>query len=153
MVVMNKLFSLSILLVLSSCSMNNNMKNIDIIKSTYEGETSKENGENLKRYLAPNAIWREADGFPYAGTYFGYDDIAQNVFSKLESDWINYKFVPEDYVSEDDNVIAYGTYFGINKKTNKYFQARVAHLWKLKESKIISFEQFVDSRIVMDAME
>ncbi|MDR7212400.1 ketosteroid isomerase-like protein [Flavobacterium piscis] len=35
----------------------------------------------------------------------------------------------------------------------KSFTARVAHIWKLKDSKIISFEQFVDSQTVNDAMK
>lgn len=72
------------------------MTNLEIIKSTYEGKTSKENGENLRRYLATNVVWTEAAGFPYGGTYIGYDAIVQNVFNKLESEWISYRFTPEE---------------------------------------------------------
>jgi hypothetical protein len=32
------------------------------------------------------------------------------------------------------------------------FSARVKHIWKLKKNKIISFEQIVDSKTVVDAM-
>ncbi|HBF46615.1 MAG TPA: ketosteroid isomerase, partial [Shewanella frigidimarina] len=46
----------------------------------------------------------------------------------------------------------YGTYSGTNKATGRYFKARVAHLWTLKDGKVISFEQFVDSKTVCDAM-
>lgn len=129
------------------------MTNLDIIKSTYEGKTSEENGRNLQQYLAPDASWTEAAGFPYAGTYIGFEEIVRNVFSKLASEWIDYKFVPEDYMALGDQVVAYGTYHGTYKSTNKSFQARVAHLWKLKEGKIVSFEQFVDSKMVTDAMK
>lgn len=148
------LYSLTLLFVLSGCSLNKNtMTNLEIIKSTYEGKTSEENGENLAKYVAEDISWTEAKGFPYAGTYIGLENITKNVFSRLGSEWIDYKFTPEDYISSDDKVVAYGTYTGIYKKTSKSFEARVAHIWKLKNGKIISFEQFVDSQPVNNAIK
>lgn len=145
---------LATVLVLSGCEPNNNdMDNLSIIKSTYEGKTSEENGKNLERYLAEDATWTEAKGFPYSGTYIGFGEISKNVFYRLATEWIDYKFTPQGYIADGDQVAAYGTYTGINKKTNKSFQARVVHLWKLRAGKIVSFEQFVDSQPVNDAMK
>ncbi|REH00422.1 nuclear transport factor 2 family protein [Flavobacterium aquicola] len=127
------------------------MTNLDIIKSTYEGKTSEENGKNLAQYAAENISWTEAKGFPYGGTYIGLEEITKNVFSRLGSEWIDYKFTPEDYVTSDDKVVVYGTYTGTYKITGKSFTARVAHVWKLKDRKIVSFEQFVDSQTVNEA--
>ena len=127
------------------------MTNLEIIKSTYEGKTSEENGKNLAKYVAENISWTEAKGFPYAGTYIGIESVTKNVFSRLGSEWIDYKFTPEDYVANNDKVVAYGTYTGTFKLTGKGFTARVAHVWKLKDEKIISFEQFVDSKTVNEA--
>jgi ketosteroid isomerase-like protein len=129
-----------------------NMSNLDIIKSTYEGKTSEENGKNLQRYLATDASWTEAKGFPYAGTYIGFADIQKNVFYRLATEWLDYKFIVEDYVASGDKVVAYGTYSGTHKTSQKSFTARVAHLWQLKDEKIIRFEQFVDSYSVIVAM-
>ena len=124
------------------------MTNLDIIKSIYEGETAEENGRNLEKYVAENINWTEAKGFPYAGTYIGLENITKNVFNRLGSEWIDYKFTPEDYVVGDDKVVAYGTYSGTYKLTGIAFEARVAHVWKLRDGKIVSFEQFVDSQTV-----
>lgn len=141
-------------LLLTGCSLNQNkMTNLEIVKSTYEGKTSEENGKNLAKHVADNFSWTEAKGFPYAGTYIGLDEVTKNVFSRLGSEWIDYKFTPEDYVASDDKVVAYGTYSGTYKITGKPFSARVAHVWKLKDSKIVSFEQFVDSQTVNEAMK
>lgn len=141
------------LLVLSSCSFKQEaMTNLEIIKSTYEGKTSEENGKNLAKYIAENISWTEAKGFPYAGTYIGLESVTENVFQRLGSEWIDYKFSPEDYIANEDKVVAYGTYSGTHKKTKKYFEARVAHIWKLNNGKIISFEQFVDSKSVDEVM-
>lgn len=141
------------LLVLSSCSFKQEvMTNLDIIKSTYEGETSEENGKNLAKYVAEDISWTEAKGFPYAGTYIGLESVTENVFKRLGSEWIDYKFTPEDYIANEDKVVAYGTYSGTYKKTNKYFEARVVHIWKLNNGKIVNFEQFVDSKSVDEAI-
>lgn len=103
----------------------------------------------MAKYVAEDISWTEARGFPYAGTYIGLENVTKNVFSRLGSEWVGYKFTPEDYVASEDKVVAYGTY----KLTDKSFKARVAHVWKLKDGKIISFEQFVDSKPVVDAMQ
>ena len=154
MVKLSITLSLAMLVALSGCSLKkNNMTNLDIIKSTYEGKTSEENGKNLAAYVAKDISWTEAKGFPYAGTYIGLENVTRNVFYRLGSEWIDYKFTPEDYVASEGKVVAYGTYTGTYKVTGKPFTARVAHIWKLKEQKIISFEQFVDSQPVNDAMK
>ncbi|WP_221409023.1 nuclear transport factor 2 family protein [Reichenbachiella versicolor] len=155
MIIKNQKYILPMIaiMLLAGCTQNQTqMTNLEIIKSTYEGKNSEENGKNLQKHLSENVKWTEAAGFPYAGTYTGFEQIAENVFSRLGSEWIDYKFIPEDYVASDDKVVAYGTYTGIFKKTNKPFTARVAHVWKLEQSKIISFEQFVDSKVVVDSM-
>jgi ketosteroid isomerase-like protein len=128
------------------------MNNLDIVKSTYEGKTSQENGENLRRYITDDTVWTEAAGFPYAGTYQGFAEIEKNVFSRLGEEWDGYQFVVDGYVAADDKVFAYGTYRGVNKRSGKSFEARVAHLWQLQDGKVMSFEQFVDSKTVRDAM-
>jgi ketosteroid isomerase-like protein len=132
------------------------LTNLDIVKSIYEGKSSEENGKNLKCYITADALWTEAAGFPYAGTYQGFDEIEKNVFARLGSEWNDYKFVVEDYLAADNKVFAYGTYSGTYsgtyKASGKSFTARAAHLWILKDGKIKSFEQFVDSKTVRDAM-
>jgi ketosteroid isomerase-like protein len=154
MVKLSILFNLTVLIALSGCAINQKkMTNLEIVRSTYEGKTSEENGKNLAKYVADNISWTEAKGFPYGGTYIGLENITKNVFSRLGSEWIDYKFTPEDYVASDDKVVAYGTYTGTYKITGKPFEARVAHVWKLKDKRIISFEQFVDSQPVNNAIK
>ncbi len=128
------------------------MTNLEIIKSTYQGRNSQENEMHLQKHLSKNVIWIEAEGFPYAGTYIGYEQISKHVFARLKSEWDYYKFIPDNYLSDQNKIIAYGTYYGLYKKTNRSFEARVAHLWTLKNQKIIRLEQFVDSKIVYNAI-
>lgn len=129
------------------------MSNLEIIKSTYQGKTAQENSTNLIASLDENIVWIEASGFPLAGTYKGKKAIIENVFTPLATRWINYKIEVEQYIAQGNHVIALGSYSGIYKTTGHSFKARVAHHWQLENGKIIRFEQFVDSVPVVNAMQ
>lgn len=125
---------------------------LDIIRATYEGP-SEENGKNLLAALAPEATWTEAAGFPYAGTYTGADAIIANVFRRLATEWIGYSAKVHTYLADGDRVAAFGVYSGTYRATGKAMTATFAHLYRLKDGKIVSMEQYVDSAMVRDAMQ
>jgi ketosteroid isomerase-like protein len=129
------------------------MSNLEIIKSTFEGDSSEENGKNLRKHLSKSATWKEADGFPLAGVYIGFEEISEKVFKRLSTEWTDYRFVVDGYVDAENRVFAYDTYYGTYNETGRKFSARVAHLWMLENNKIVSFEQFVDSVPVVESME
>ncbi|ROL70406.1 DUF4440 domain-containing protein [Pseudomonas chlororaphis] len=125
--------------------------NLDIIRGTYEG-ASEENGKHLLAALASDATWTEAAGFPYAGTYTGPAEILAGVFQRLATEWKDYKATVHTYLADGERVAAFGVYSGIYLKTGKAMSATFAHLYQLKDGKIVSMEQFVDSAIVQGAM-
>lgn len=126
--------------------------NLEIIRATYEGP-SEENGKRLVEALAPDAVWTEAAGFPYGGTYVGPEAIVEHVFKRLGSEWIDYRANVHTYLAEGDRVAAFGMYSGTYRATGKSMRAAFAHLYRLKDGKIATMEQFVDSAIVRIAME
>ncbi|MBJ7537500.1 nuclear transport factor 2 family protein [Marinomonas transparens] len=125
---------------------------LEIIKATYEGP-SEENGKNLLEALAPNATWTEAEGFPYAGTYTGAEEIIANVFHRLGTEWTGYQANVHTYLADGDRVAAFGVYSGTYNATGKSMTATFAHLYKVTDGKIISMEQFVDSAMVQAALK
>ena len=48
---------------------------------------------------------------------------------------------------------AFGVYSGTYAKTGKSMSATFAHLYRLKDGKIQSMEQYVDSALVQQAMK
>lgn len=136
------------LITITSC-MNNSQgeKHLEIVQSLYADRN------NLEKNLADDAIWIEAEGFPYKGTYVGYDAVVENVFSKLRSEWDGFKFSPEGYVSEKGQVVVHGRYTGVYKKSQKPLDVRALHFYSLEEDKIVRFEQFVDTHIVLESMK
>jgi ketosteroid isomerase-like protein len=148
------MIGLTMFLALSGCSPNaKKMTNLEIVKSTYEGRLRRKTAKIWLNMWPTTCPGPKPKDFLMPGTYIGLESVTKNVFSRLASEWIDYKFTPENYVASDDKVVAYGSYTGIYKITNKPFAARVAHIWQLKDDKIIKFEQFVDSKPVNDAME
>jgi ketosteroid isomerase-like protein len=123
-----------------------------LIRATYEG-ASAENGQKLRETLASDATWIEAAGFPYAGTYVGPEAILANVFQRLATEWTGYRAEVHTYLEEDDRVAAFGVYSGTYRATGKAMIATFAHLYRLKDGKIVSMEQYVDSAMVQRALE
>ena len=125
--------------------------NLDIIRATYEGP-SEENGKHLLAALAADATWTEAAGFPYAGTYTGPEEIFANVFHRLGTEWLGYQAEVHTYLADGDRVAAFGVYSGTYLATGKSMSSTFAHLYRLRDGKILSMEQYVDSAIVQQAM-
>ena len=128
-------------------------QHLALVRSTYEGSNAAENAQRLREAVTSDIRWTEAAGFPYAGTYTGWDEIQHNVFARLGSEWQDYRVTIEHYLSSQDQVVAIGTYSGIYLKTGLAFSARVAHLWTLRDGRISAFEQIVDSAMVWRAMK
>ncbi|AOO79207.1 nuclear transport factor 2 family protein [Bosea vaviloviae] len=125
--------------------------NLDLIRGTYEG-SSEENGRNLLAALAPDAEWTEAEGFPYAGTYVGPDAIIAGVFQRLGTEWIGYRADVHSFLEDGDHVAAFGVYSGTYKATGKSMRATFAHLYALRDGKILRMTQYVDTAMVRQAL-
>lgn len=125
--------------------------NLDLIRATYEG-SSEDNGRNLLAAFAPDTTWTEAEGFPYAGTYVGPDAIIAGVFHRLGTEWIGYKAEVHTFMEDADRVAAFGVYHGTYKVTGKSMTASFAHLYEMRNGKIASMVQYVDSHMVSQAL-
>ena len=102
--------------------------------------------------LSPDATWTEAAGFPYAGTYTGAEEIIENVFMKLGTEWGGFAAVPKEFIADGDAVVVLGEYTGTYKATGKSFTAPFVHVFKLENGAIKSFVQHTDTVLVREAM-
>lgn len=102
--------------------------------------------------MAPDVQWTEMAGFPCAGTWVGPAQIIENVFKVLGTEWTGYRFELQELIDGGDRVIGLGVYQGVYAQTGKSMQARVAHVWRLQDGKIVQFEQFTDTLLVAQAM-
>ena len=125
--------------------------NIDIVRAHYAA-SAQGNVDAMMADVSPQVRWTEMAGFPCAGTWVGPQAVVDNVFAVLGRDWIGYRFELQNLVDGGDQVVGVGTYHGTFRTTGKEVQARVAHVWKLQDGKIVAFEQFTDTLFVRQAM-
>jgi ketosteroid isomerase-like protein len=101
--------------------------------------------------LTPDVRWTEAAGGPYGGVSVGPDAVLQNVFMKLGTEWDGFAAVPDQFVAEGETVIALGNYSGRHLATGKSFRARFAHVWTVRDGRVVEFEQITDTVPQLDA--
>jgi ketosteroid isomerase-like protein len=127
------------------------MSNADIIREHYAA-SDRGDIDGMLAPFAPDVRWTEAAGFPYAGTYVGPDAVAANVFARIQEEWDDYTVAIDEVVDGGDTVIGIGTYSGTYTRTGRFFAARVAHVWRLVDGRVVAFEQFTDTEMVNRAL-
>jgi ketosteroid isomerase-like protein len=125
--------------------------NLDLIRPTYEGPPTQTQ-RALRAALAPDVEWTEAAGFPYAGTYVGPDAVFDGVFRRLAEEWIGYRADVHTYLADGAHVAAFGAYSGTYRATGKAMTASFAHLYEIRDGRIVRMTQVVDSAIVNQAL-
>ena len=125
--------------------------NLDTIRSVYEA-FARGNVPAVLAVLAPNVSWTEAEGFPYGGTYVGPEAVLMNVFMRLGTEWDGFSAVPQEFVAQGDTVVSLGQYGGTYKTTGKKFSAPFAHVWNLRDGKVVRFRQHTDTAVVQKAL-
>lgn len=125
--------------------------NLNIIADHYSA-SARQDLPSMMADVAPDVRWTEMAGFPCAGTWVGPEQVVEHVFKALGSEWIDYRFELAELIDAGDRVIGVGLYSGTYRKTGKSMEARVAHIWRLKEGEIVQFEQFTDTLLVAQAI-
>lgn len=126
--------------------------NLQIITEHYAA-SARQDIAAMMADVSPEITWTEMEGFPCAGTWIGPGQVIANVFAVLGSEWEGYKFALEQIIDGGEQLIGIGTYSGTYRKTGKPMHARVTHVWRLSEGKIVAFEQFTDTLLVAQAMQ
>lgn len=121
--------------------MNNNL---DVVRSVYEAFANG-NIPGVLAAFSPEILWTEAEGGPYGGVYSGPESVLSNVFMKVGTEWDGYAAVPGQFVADGSTVVVLGEYSGTYTATGKSFKAPFAHVWKVEDGKVVSFQQHTDT--------
>lgn len=129
-------------------------QNIQVIDSLYNGFSTGDMPTVLG-LMHPKIEWNEAESNSLAdgNPYIGPDAILEGVFARLGAN--HEYFGLQDikiYGMNDNKVLATLRYDAKVKETGKTYNAQVAHLWTLnEEGKIVSFQQYADTKKLTDA--
>ena len=104
--------------------------------------------------LDPQVVWSEAENFIYAdkNPYVGVDSVLNGVFARLGAEWDGFSAVPQEIVDGGDTVVALGRYGGVYKATGAKVNAQFVHVFKFKDGKVASFQQYTDTAQFKDVI-
>jgi len=124
----------------------------DIVKGLYDA-FGKGNVPGVLGTFDPQIQWREAENFLYAGgnPYVGPQAVAEGVFQRIVSDVENFAVLPERFVEGGDTVVVEGRYRGKMKANGTPVDAQFAHVWQLRDGKVVRFQQYTDTKQWADA--
>lgn len=123
------------------------MGNVQTIQGLYEA-FAKGDIPTVLAGFDPKIEWREAEGNPYqleGEAWIGGDQILQELFMKLGADWDGFTVQPREFYDAGDTVVVEGRYKGSFKGTGKSVDAQMCHVFKLRDGKVTSFQQYVDT--------
>ncbi len=126
--------------------------NVGVVDGMYKSFATGDIPAVLEAFDA-NIIWNEAENFPYAdgNPYKGPDAVVNGVFARLGSEWDYWNLADlELHDMANDQVLATGRYQAKYKKNGKTIDAQFAHLWTLQEGKVLSFQQYADTKQLDD---
>jgi uncharacterized protein len=103
--------------------------------------------------LDADVRWTEAESFPYySGTWQGPKAVVERLLIPLSQEWDNFAATPYEFVAQADRVVTLGTYSGTYKKTGKSLSAAFAHVWTVRDDKLVTFDMHTDTAKVLEAL-
>ena len=135
-----------LLIHMSNADTFNGAENLRVIQRLYDS-FAQGDGPGALAEMHDNIHWNEAENFVYSdrNPYQSPSDVANGVFGRLLADWEDYKATAHELLHAGDTVIALGRSKGTNRVTRKPLDAQFAHVWRLREGKIVGFQQYIDT--------
>jgi hypothetical protein len=127
--------------------------NVELVRGLYDA-FSRGDGAAALGAMAPDIVWNEADGHPYAdgNPYVGPQAVAAGVFGRLAGDWDGFTVKMDKIHDAGDTVVACGRYTGACRATGKPINAQVTHVWTVAGGKLSAFQQYTDTLQFVQAM-
>lgn len=131
-----------------------NSDNSTVILGLYD-DFKTGNIPGISAAMDANIVWNEAENFPLAdgNPYIGFDAIAAGVFARIGGEWEYWNLTDiKLHEMSNNQVLATGRYNAKYKKNGAEIDLQMAHLWTLKDGKIVTFQQYADTKGINDAM-
>ena len=96
--------------------------------------------------LPDNVTWQlpEIEGVPFAGKRTGRSSVAEFV-QGVEANQETLQFEPREFIAQGDKVIALGHYRWRVKSTGREYASDFAHVFTLRDGKIVGFQEYTDT--------
>lgn len=116
-------------------------ENVALIRGVYDAFAAG-NVPGVLGAMSPDIVWNEGENFPYAdgNPYRG----PEAVFARCVGEWEGFAVEMNEILDAGDTIVALGRYAAAYKTTGKPTYTQAVHVWRIKNGKIVSFQQFAD---------
>jgi hypothetical protein len=113
--------------------------NVEVVQETYEA-VGRGDIPALLDHLTDDVKWtfQGPSLIPFAGTRRGREGVA-DFFSLVGENLVFEQFEPREFVAQGDTVVVLGFERSLIKATGHTFEQEWAHVYTLRESKIVKF--------------
>jgi ketosteroid isomerase-like protein len=120
-------------------------ENTALVKQAYEKFKSGDI-QALLGLFADDIEWSmpEVENAPFTGKRHGKEQVAQ-FFTLLEQSQHALEFEPQQFIAQDDKVVALGRYAWSVKSTDRTFESDFAEVFTIRNGKICEFHEYADT--------
>jgi uncharacterized protein len=111
------------------------------------------NQKDLSNYfslMSPDVEFYQTRELPWGGDYRGLDEIKDflaKIFPLIDS-----AVEIDRYIQAGEKIVAIGQTVGSAKLTRKKFSCNLAHIWTVKDEKIVRLEVYIDTDVMKAAL-
>lgn len=97
--------------------------------------------------MDPAITWNEAEGNPLAdrNPYVGPQSVGEGVFARLLAAIDNFTAVPNTIIDGGDHIVVLGRYRGTLKAGGAALDAQYCHVYRFRDGKAMTFQQYTDT--------
>ncbi|MDQ0513293.1 nuclear transport factor 2 family protein [Ancylobacter amanitiformis] len=120
----------------------------DVVRDFYD-KLSKGDAPGALGLMAPDIEWTTMWHYKVDGR--GPEKVAEGLFKPLMAEWSSFALVPTEFIAEGETVVSLGEFTGVHGATGKTSRARYAHVWTIRDGKITTFRQYIDTLAIAEA--
>jgi ketosteroid isomerase-like protein len=120
--------------------------NLQIVREAYAAFKRGDIPDVLNK-LADDVVWLlpgPADIIPVSGERRGRKQVGQ-FFSTLDENQEARQFEPQEFVAQGEKVVVLGQYRWLVRKTGREFASHWAHVFTVRDGKIVGFQEYYDT--------
>jgi ketosteroid isomerase-like protein len=122
---------------------------LQVVRAAYEAYSRRDFG-GVFALLDPSITVRQTTLLPWGGEYHGHAGATE--FFRLLGTHTEGTPVPTQFISAGDDVVAIGRLRGRARESGREFDVPIAHVWTVRDGRIVRFDAYVDTPPMLDAL-
>jgi ketosteroid isomerase-like protein len=120
--------------------------NVKLLEGIYQGLAKGDPGPLMKA-MHPQISWNLAEHLPFAsGELVGAEAVGGGFLAPLQETFgTTFQILPERIIGNGDTVVMQGRYKGVVQATGRELDVQTAHVWDIRDGKIVKFQQYTDT--------